>query len=271
MEFSILSDEISLNIQDALKHGAEMGFRKYEIRCIDDYEHRVPYFKDGCEQYLQDQVDRNAIEITALTPGVFKIDLSDPGRIRKELDESLPQCCEMAVRLKSPIVIAFGFMRGIGAEREKAIRLLKEAGTIAKQYNLKLAIENEPGSFCDTGANTAAVIEEIAMENVGINWDPGNALTCGEVPYPIGYECVRPYILNMHIKDTIPIPPDKWENRLVGDGGVNWIGQLQAAIDDNILPHLTIETHVFPVLDSTREELRRLHIYLEAIKRLKQS
>ena len=247
-----------------------MGFRKYEIRCVDDYEHRVPYLNPGREEYLQERIDNETIQITALSPGVFKIDLSNPELVRKELDETLPKCCEMAVRLKSPIVIVFGFMRGNGSELSEAIRLLKEAGAIAKQHNLKLAIENEPGSFCDTGANTTAVIEEIDMENVGINWDPGNALSCGEIPYPIGYECVRPHILNMHIKDTIPIPPDKWENRLIGDGGVNWIGQLQAAIKDNILPYLTIETHVFPVLESTKEELRRLHIYLETIKKLEQ-
>ncbi|MDQ8183094.1 sugar phosphate isomerase/epimerase [Pelagicoccus sp. SDUM812005] len=268
MEFSILSDEISLDIEEALQHGAALGFRKYEIRCIDDYEHRIPYFKPGREQYLQEKVDSGEIEVTAVTPGVFKIDLSDPARVRKELDETLPLSCEMAVRLKAPTVIVFGFMRGPGSDREQAVSLLKEAASVAKKYNLKLAVENEPGSFCDTGAATADIVEEIGMDHVGINWDPGNALTVGEVPFPIGYERVRPYLQNMHIKDTIPIPPDKWENRLVGDGGVNWIGQLQAVIKDQALPFLTIETHVFPVLESTREELRRLKIYLETIKQL---
>ncbi|MDQ8198043.1 sugar phosphate isomerase/epimerase [Pelagicoccus enzymogenes] len=271
MEFSILSDEISLDIEEALEHGAAMGFRKYEIRCIDDYEHRLPYFKEGREQYLQAQVDSGAIEVSAVTPGVFKIDLSDPERVRKELDETLPLSCEMAVRLKAPTVIVFGFMRGPGSERSEVISLLKEAGKIAQRHKLKLAVENEPGSFCDTGAATSAIVKEIGMDHVGINWDPGNALTAGEVPFPIGYEHVRPYLQNMHIKDTIPIPPDKWENRLVGDGGVNWIGQLQAVIKDRALPFLTVETHVFPVLESTREEMRRLKIYLETIKQLEQA
>ncbi|MDQ8187684.1 sugar phosphate isomerase/epimerase [Pelagicoccus sp. SDUM812002] len=271
MEFSILSDEISLDIKEAFEHGAAMGFRKYEIRCIDDYEHRVPYFNPGREQFLQEQVDSGAIEVTALTPGVFKIDLSDPALVRKELDETLPLSCEMAVRLKAPTIIVFGFMRGLGSERSEAISLLKEAAQIVKRYHLNLAIENEPGSFCDTGAATAAIVEEIDMDHVGINWDPANALTSGEVPYPIGYERVLPHLQNMHIKDCIPIPPDKWENRLVGDGGVNWIGQLQAVIRDQKLPFLTIETHVFPVLESTREELRRLKIYLETIKQLDQA
>ncbi len=268
MEFAILTDEISLDIDEALIRGAEMGFRKYEVRCIDDYEHRVPYFNEGREEHLIQAVQADTIDVTALTPGIFKIDLNDNALVRKELDETLPRCCEMAIKLKAPKVIVFGFMRSNGAKRDEAIALLKEAGQTAKQFDLTLSVENEPGCFCDTGANTARAIEDIAMEHVGINWDPANALVAGEVPYPVGYEHVKPYLQNMHIKDAIPIPPDKWENRLLGDGGVNWIGQLRAILKDNLLPHLTVETHIFPILESTREEMRRLHIYLEAIDSL---
>lgn len=247
-----------------------MGFKKYEIRCVGDYEHRVPYIKPEHEQILSDKVAAKEIEITALSPGVFKIGLDDAKAIRKEIDETLTQCCQMAVKLGAPKVIIFGFMGDPSNQQAcaQAVSLLKEAGEIAKSFGLLLAIENEPGSFCDTGANTVKVIEAIAMRHVGINWDPGNALSCGEVPYPIGYELVKPYIQNMHIKDTIPIPPNKWENRLIGDGGVNWVGQLRAAINDDILPYLTIETHVFPLLESTLEELRRIKILLAAIKEI---
>lgn len=248
-----------------------MGFRKYEVRCIDDYDHRVPYFNKGREELLLEKVEAGEIEITALTPGLFKINLCDAALVRKQLDEALPRCCEMAVRLRAPKIIDFSFMRAEGTERSEAIAYLKEAGQITKQFGLMLSVENEPGFFCDTGANTVQVIEEIAMDHVGINWDPANALVAGEVPYPIGYEHVKPYLQNMHIKDTIPIPPDQWENRLIGDGGVNWIGQLRAAINDKILPYLTVETHVFPSLESTQEEMRRLRIYLEAINSLEES
>ncbi len=64
------------------------------------------------------------------------------------------------------------------------------------------------------------------------------------------------------------MPPDKWENRLIGDGGVNWLGQLWALRRDGDLSHLTLETHVFPVLEATREDLRRLRILFETIDAL---
>ena len=50
------------------------------------------------------------------------------------------------------------------------------------------------------------------------------------------------------------------------DGGMNWLGQLKALKKDAILSHLTLETHVFPVLESTRENVRRLRILMETIE-----
>lgn len=268
MELAILSDEISLDLDEALAEGRALGFRKYEIRCLDDYEHRIPHFKAGRFERLRKAVDDGEIEVTAVTPGTFKIHFSDTDRLRRELDEVLPKTCEMAVRLGAPRVIVFGFMRGNGGTEEQAIAHLREAGVIAARHNLQLSVENEPGSFCDTGVATAEIVRAVAMENVGINWDPANAVIAGEAAYPVGYEAVRPFLQNVHIKDSIPIPPDKWENRLIGEGGVNWLGQLRALRRDAILSHLTLETHVFPVLEATREDLRRLKILFETLDSL---
>lgn len=268
MEFAILSDEISLDLDEALSEGKSIGFRKYEIRCADDYEHRVPYLRPGRFEQLRQQVDSGSIEITALSPGLFKCSIDDDQAIRQHIDQTLPRTCQMAQQLQAPLVIVFGFLGSGSSGRQKAIRLLREAGAIAQEHGLRLAVENEPGSFCDTGQKTAQLIEEVGLPNVGINWDPGNALSSGEVAYPIGYRQVKPYLMNLHIKDTIPLPNAKWENRLLGDGGVNWIGQLDALLKDRPLPHLTIETHLSPLLPSTRETWRRLQIYLDAIKRL---
>jgi sugar phosphate isomerase/epimerase len=111
-------------------------------------------------------------------------------------------------------------------------------------------------------------VKAVGMDHVGINWDPANALVSGEAAYPIGYEAVLPYLQNVHIKDAIPVPPDKWENQLIGDGGVNWSGQMRTLLRDKPVSHLTLETHVFPLLESTKENLRRLRILFEHAREL---
>lgn len=268
MELAILSDEISLDLEESFRIGAELGFRKYEIRCLDDYEHRIPYFNPGRFERLLELVDNDIIEVTAVTPGTFKINLSDTADLKREMEETLPQACKIANQLKSPRLITFGFMREADKQAEAVIPLIKEAGSIADEHGLKLAVENEPGSYCDTGKNTAAIIKSVDMENVGINWDPANAVVCGEAGFPIGYDAVLPFLQNVHIKDAIPVPPDKWENRLIGDGGVNWLGQLTRLFKEKPVSHLTLETHVFPLIESTKEDLRRLKLLFEHARKL---
>jgi len=262
LELAILSDEISLDLEEAVRFGEEMGFRKYEIRCLDDYEHRVPDFRPGRVDRLHQLVAEGRMEITALTPGVFKIHLSDTDKLRRELEDILPRTCELARRLGVPRIISFGFMRETGVPESEARDRLREAGEVVREHGLELVVENEPGSFCDTGVNTARLVGDLQMDHVGINWDPANAVISGEAAYPVGYCAVRPLLRNMHVKDSIPLPPDKWENRLLGDGGVNWVGQLAALRRDRPLPHITLETHVFPLLDSTRETLRRIQLLM---------
>ena len=271
MELAILSDEISLDLDEAFRFGEEFGFKKYEIRCMDDYEHRIPDLRPERMDRLEELVDHGTIEVTAVTPGVFKIDASDTDRVRAELEDILPRTCEAAKRLKAPRIITFGFMREPGVQLDTIVELLKEAAEITGAFDLQMAVENEPGSYCDTGVNTAAIIESIDRPHVGINWDPANAVVSGEVAYPIGYQAVLPFLQNVHIKDAIPIPPNKWENRLIGDGGVNWLGQLRSLLIDKPVSHLTLETHVFPLLESTREDLRRLRLLFDQATELGKS
>ena len=240
MELAILSDEISLDLEEAFRFGAELGFRKYEIRCFDDYDHRVPHFRPGRLERLLQLVESDTIEVSAVTPGTFKIDLSNSEQLNVELNDTLPRACEMAKQLNSPRLITFGFMREEGVDQNAVVEKLKEAGRIAQEHGLELAVENEPGSYCDTGENTAKIVKAIGMDHVGINWDPANAVVSGEVAFPIGYETVLPYLQNVHIKDAIPIPPDQWENKLIGDGGVNWLGQLRQLMKDKPFEHLTL-------------------------------
>lgn len=271
MELAIISDEISLNLEESLRHGKEFGLRTYEVRCLDDFDHRVPDVRPERVRELEQAVASGEIRITALSPGTFKIPLSETDVLHRQMEDTLPRCCELARRLGANRILTFGFMREEGGSLEEALFRLREAGTIADRFGLELSIENEPGSYCDTGVNTAEVVRSINLPHVGVNWDPANAVFAGEAAFPIGYDAVLPHIQNVHIKDGIPLPAGKWENRLLGDGGVNWVGQLHALLRDQPVPHLTLETHVFPLLESTREDLRRLDILFTAARDLANS
>ncbi|KAF0093249.1 MAG: xylose isomerase domain-containing protein [Puniceicoccaceae bacterium 5H] len=257
LDLAILTDELSLDLEAAILAGKALGIRRYELRCVDTYEQRVPDLKPCRREQLQAWVQQGELAITALSPGLFKLRPENLSQLKAELEQTLPATCEWARELGAPCVIVFGFLRSSLAHPVEVIARLREAAQVAAAFGLKLAIENEPGAYCDTGARTAEIVATIGEANLGINWDPANAVVAGEAAYPVGYERVRPWLQNVHVKDAIPLLDGTWANRLLGDGGVNWWGQLAALRRDRPVDHVTLETHVLPLLPSTRENLRR--------------
>ena len=125
---------------------------------------------------------------------------------------------------------------------------------------MKIAIENEPGFHCDTGAATRAIIDEVGSPALGANWDPCNAYGTDEIPYPDGYAALKPVILNVHAKDTargslIQCVP-------IGEGAIDWEGQIRALVADAIVPHVTIETHCLPLVEQSAKNVRTLRALL---------
>ncbi len=265
LELAVVSDEIALDIREAMRYGLQWGFRKYELRCLGSYAKRIPFVDAADLDYIDGLRKENKIEISALSPGTFKIKPLQKNELHRELNETLPRTFALAHRLGVKKIITFGFLRDETPE-EQVVELIGRAGRMALQEGLLLAIENEPGAYCDTGENSARIIRTLGMKNIGINWDPGNALASGEVPFPNGYEQIKPYLVNLHVKDGVATPKIEW--RLVNDGGVNWLGQLTAIIREHNLPFVTLETHVDPFLESSRENLNRLRLILQTAAQL---
>lgn len=261
MRIGFVTDEISDDLQDAITTGLQWGIRDFELRVISG--RRVPDIESETLQYLQRLRDEQGIRITGLSPGIFKTPLDEDALLEKELQETLPRTLELAARLEAPLVIVFGFQkrsREPQGHREKAKRILARAADIARPYNITLAVENEPGFWCDTGSATAALLRELDRPNLRANWDPANAYGTEELPYPDGYLHIRPYIANLHIKDT----PSSSLSRCVpvGEGKVDWDGQLRAIKQDGILDLVVIETHCEPLKENSLKNLQRVRAIL---------
>lgn len=260
LEIAIVTDEIALDIRTAIAEGLKLGIRKYELRCLGSYEKRIPNVDAQDYQYLLDLVRANTIQITALSPGTLKIKPSDTAGVQKALQETLPKTFAMAQELHAPLIISFSFLRDDTPEQE-VVALYGKIADLAAPFGLTIAIENEPGFYCDSGQNTAQLLKLAGRKNLMANWDPANAIGTGELPYPVGYEALKPFIRNVHVKDAII---DAREGcKLLGEGGVNWIGQIVALHRDAVVTHVTLETHQTPLLESSQLCYRRLKMLIE--------
>ncbi len=94
-----------------------------------------------------------------------------------------------------------------------------------------------------TGHETGLVLASAKHPNLKVVWDPANALVAGETPFPDGYRAMpHQAIGHVHAKDCrmengVPV----WVE--LGQGVVDWKGQLAALVSDGYRGWISLETH----------------------------
>ena len=152
---------------------------------------------------------------------------------------------EIAGRTGAPIVRVFSYWRTVRPEEcfgcivEALARLAEEAAGCG----LVVALENEHACNISTGRETARLLAALDYPNLGAVWDPGNALVGGETPFPEGYRFLPPArIAHVHAKDCL-----YQDGKLVwgelGEGVIDWRGQVKALWRDGYRGWLSLETH----------------------------
>lgn len=255
MEIGFVTDEISLDVKEAIEIGVSWDIFNYELRVIG--ENRIPDIDDKKINQIEELIEKFGIHITALSPGTFKGTLKQNALIEHEIRELLPETFRLAKKFNTEMVIVFGFKKS-GEDREedeqRVVDLFGRVAESAHENGLVITVENEPGFWCDTGARTARILAAVNSPALRANWDPGNSVGTDEPPFPDGYRAIKDWIANVHVKDTVKgalvecVP--------VGEGMVDWPGQLRAIIQDQPVEHVTIETHCLPLIEKSKQNLR---------------
>lgn len=279
MEIAIVTDEISDDPQTAIELGLEWGVNAFELRGFGD--RRVPLFTPFQKSRIEELIDQLKVRIIAISPGLFKcpnpltprehfpIGIIDQTLFEKwrrprdlvnyHLQELLPLSIEYAQAIGAEKIVAFSFERGDLEGKtvpDEVLTAIHEAAEQCARADLKLVIEVEAGFWCDTGANTAAIMRAIEHPALGVNWDPGNALVAGDIPFPDGYSAVRDYVKHVHFKD-VAFTGDG-NHRYVLDGDIDWAGQVTALLNDGYTGFVSVETHMEPKVSSAMAATRRL-------------
>ncbi len=266
IEIGIVSDEIALAFSDAVKTGLSWGVSRYEIRSV--ASGRIPYTDGNDLRLIRSFVRDGTITVTALSPGFFKLPVSDRKEIDRQIQDGLPRTIEIARELGAPMIIVFGFQREgnqQSGERQVVVERMRQVAEAAVRAGITIAVENEPGFWCDSGSHTAQLLADVDSPGLRANWDPANAVGTGEEPYPDGYRALRKYIVNVHVKDTVRgalvecVP--------VGEGRIDWRSQLASLINDGVVRHVTVETHCPPLVEKSRRNIETLRRMLDDILR----
>src|SRR5574340_720038 len=244
MKLALFTDEVSQDLEKALKLAAQYDCRGVEIRSV--WDTPVPKLSAAQVKEIKTMLDDYGMACAAIASPVFKCELDNQAEQAEHL-EFLRRCLHIGHELGTNIIRAFAFWRRGPAEvvwdRVKAQFL--PAIPIAEAEGGILALENEPSTYSGTAAEVKRLIEELDSPVVRAVWDPGNEVHIPDVVvYPDSYRLLAPYMVHMHIKDGVRQPELKVVP--VGDGIVDWKAQFKDLIKSGYTGYLSMETHWRP-------------------------
>lgn len=272
MLLSIFTDEIHQDPTVFLPFLRERGLRFAEIRMVRG--RRYPDLDPRDMKELPRILAGEGVQVSALSPGLFKGAAGPEGEIPASILEGpFLRALEEASRFDCRKILVFAPDRPAGAAREGPLpgRLLEglfQAARLARERGLTLFLENEPGSWADTGAAAARLLKTLDHPSLRANWDPANALFAGEErPWEGGFRELAPWVGHVHVKDVLPAGSGPGAPRFVplGEGALDWAAQLRALARAGYQGFLTLETHCEPLSRTTPRSLDRLESLLAAL------
>ncbi len=109
----------------------------------------------------------------------------------------------------------------------------------AAKRKIHLLIENEASQNVATSAELGVLVPMIKSPWFGYNWDPNNAHTAKEIPFPDGYKKLPiDRMMNSQVKARDLLPDFPADN-------LPWHDIMEAMQKDGYKGHIGLETHIF--------------------------
>lgn len=203
----------------------EIGIRYFE-GSTDGRKHLYPYiFKKGDLSELNSILNSRRCKIVTLSGGWADFAVRDE-KIEEQYKIILRQL-EFCKRYNIKIIRLFVShipSKYVG-ERffARVIRNIKRILPELKKYNIVIAFENH-GGITATAKDILTIIEGVADERIGINFDPANFVPCGQDPVE-ALKVLSSYIKHCHLKDVIFTNEGRmegFENIAFGQGIINY-------------------------------------------------
>jgi sugar phosphate isomerase/epimerase len=276
-KLGVITDEIAEDFDKALEFIAGYALAYCEVREL--WQKNVMKLSQEELERAKQLIEKHNLKVSEIASPIFKYHLPEmpslhpnmPDTFRaadltdKDTENLLQRVFKLAPFFGTSKVRVFSYWRV--EEPEKAYPLvcerLAKAAALAAQHNITLLLENENDCNVGTGKELGRMLRDINSPGLRGMWDPCNAAYLGEIPYPDGYRQVRGLFRHMHIKDVKKDPASgELQYVPVGEGMIDFRGQLKALVDDGYDGTMSLETaYARPdgnKLESTRECLEGL-------------
>ncbi len=261
LNIGVISDEISQDLDHACYVIAkEWGLHLVELREIGGKNLQV--ISDSEIADAKKVLAKYNLRVTDISSPLFKTDWPGAPASKygskadlhgaaetsfRQQDEILERSISLAKQFGTNKIRCFDFWRldDVKPYRAAINQKLQDSAEKAAKQNVMLVLENEFACNTATGREAAATLAGIPSRNLGLNWDPGNAVMRGELDaYPGGWNTIpKDRLLHCHVKNAVKDPSGKIVWSPVNVGYIDWAAQFTALAQMGFTGACNLETH----------------------------
>lgn len=257
IRLGVITDEISQQFEHALDVMLEYGVREAELRGL--WGTNVVELDEAARARARAALAGRGMKVCGIASPLYKCHLDPPAgdtdsgplhlavqRTSEEQLAILERAIALAEYFDTKLIRVFAYWKAGELTDELLGRIvegLRPAVRRAEEAGVVLGLENEHACMLGTGAEAARALNAFNSPAFQSVWDPGNAFFSGERPFPEGYYAIREKLAHVHIKDAVRDPDGASRWTVVGEGEIDFAGQLAALAADDYDGVLSLETH----------------------------
>jgi sugar phosphate isomerase/epimerase len=212
----VFSDEVAADFEEAVRLSKEAGAEGLELRGR-LFGKSITQVDDAEAARIQEICRAAGVQVAVLGSPVGKCDMENAAECREHQDY-FRRMVELAHTFGTRLIRGFALWRPnrsceTDADRPdlerylpRIVAVLEPIVRAAEEGGVRLCLETEGATMVGTCREARRVMDALGgSPALGVAWDVNNGLSCGENPYPDGYELIRDRIYHVHVKPA-PAP-----------------------------------------------------------------
>ncbi|WP_273687754.1 sugar phosphate isomerase/epimerase family protein [Ketogulonicigenium vulgare] len=244
----VLPDRSHAAFPRIFETAAAQGVTNFEIRMVE--AKRFPIVESEAWERLKHYGKEYGITYSSVSPGLFKTSLNSDLMLA-HAGYLASASMDVAERIDINTLVTFGVLRDPSDDAssfDRVVALLRNTTELAAARGFTVQLENLPGTWADTADNCLALLQAVDHPAFGYIWDVGNLYEAEPVHFRAGYDKLKPYIRNVHLKDGSFVH-GKMEWQHFGTGATDIKGQIEVLKADGYTGTLTVEPKCEPQMD----------------------
>lgn len=259
---SAITDEIGMTTPESIEFAKKYGLQWVEVREIREKKKEFTYAPEADVKEIAASLAANKLKVSFMNTSLLKFTWpgmeparaprnDTPERREKRLVaekekfdrrmEDLDKAIAVAKILGCDKIRVFTGTRTADARATypRIVEVISPMVDAAAKHKIHLLVENEASQNMATSEEIGILVPMFKSPWLGYNWDPNNAHTAKEVPFPDGYKKLpidRMMNAQMKARDLLPDYPND---------NIPWHDIMENLQKDGYKQRIGLETHIF--------------------------